>query len=354
MSYHDLRVARITTIFSALVLLSLGLVFLSAASPASAQSLTLSVTEVTDTTVSLSWVLTIPRGTLSYYELIYDGNIVNVGTVTSYKVTGLQPSTFYSFRLRATTTSGVCPIQPTVQVATKLNAPTNLVGTAVSTSQINLSWADNSTKETGFKVSRGTSASGPWTTVTVGANVTSYSNTGLTAGTTYYYQVCATNSTGDSSYAATSATTQSAVTKPNAPTNLVGTAVSTSQINLSWADNSTNETGFKLNWGTSASGPWTAVNLGANATSYSHTGLSASTTYYYQVCATNSAGDSSYAATSATTQSAVTKPNAPTNLVGTAVSTSQINLSWADNSTNETGFKLNWGTSASGPWTAVN
>ena len=279
MSYHDLRVARITPILSAIVLVSLGLVFLFAASPASAQSLTLSVTEVTDTTVSLSWVLTIPRGTLSYYMLSYDGKTVNVGTVTSHTVTGLQPDKWYSFRVLAYTTGGVVPssfVQARTDVLSPAPAaPSGFVATAVSTSQINLSWADNSTNETGFKLNWGTSASGPWTAVTLGANVTSYSHTGLSASTTYYYQVCATNSAGDSSYASTSATTQSAVTKPNAPTNLVGTAVSTSQINLSWADNSTNETGFKLNWGTSASGPWTAVTLGANVTSHF---------LYFQLC----------------------------------------------------------------------
>jgi hypothetical protein len=72
-------------------------------------------------------------------------------------------------------------------------APSNLSANAVSSNQINLSWTDNSTKRTqenGFKIERGSSSSGPWIEIaTVAANATSYSNTGLSASTTYYYRV---------------------------------------------------------------------------------------------------------------------------------------------------------------------
>jgi hypothetical protein len=92
------------------------------------------------------------------------------------------------------------------------SAPSNLTASAVSASQINLAWADNSTDETGFKIEQSTSTI-PWTQIaTVGANVTSYSNTGLLPLTTYTYRVRATNAVGDSAYSSTaSATTQAAV-----------------------------------------------------------------------------------------------------------------------------------------------
>ncbi len=80
-------------------------------------------------------------------------------------------------------------------------APSSLTATAASSSQINLSWTDNSTNETGFKIERKTGSGGTWSQIaTVGAGVTSYSNTGLSAFTTYYYRVRATNSAGDSAY----------------------------------------------------------------------------------------------------------------------------------------------------------
>ena len=186
-------------------------------------------------------------------------------------------------------------------------APSNLTASAVSTSQINLAWSDNSTNETGFKLERASSSSGPWSLLaTLGANVTSYQNTGLSASTTYYYRAYAYNKTGNSSYSNTaSATTQTPVTIPNAPSNLAASAVSSSQINLSWTDNSSNETGFKIERATSASGPFSQIGTtAANATTYQNTGLTASTTYYYRVRANNTAGDSSYSNTAnATTQS---------------------------------------------------
>ena len=77
-------------------------------------------------------------------------------------------------------------------------APTNLVATAISSSQIALSWTDNSTTETGFQIARSNNGVNFIQIATVGANVTSYTNNGLTAGTTYYYRVRASNSSGNS------------------------------------------------------------------------------------------------------------------------------------------------------------
>ena len=130
---------------------------------------------------------------------------------------------------------------------------------------------------------------------------------------------------------------------PAAPTNLTATAVSSSQINLAWTDNATNEDGFKIERCQNA-GCTTFVQVaqvGANVTSYSDTGLSASTTYDYRVLAFNGGGNSAYSNTAeATTQAAPTVPAAPSNLVATPGSPGQINLTWTDNSNNEDGFAI--------------
>jgi fibronectin type 3 domain-containing protein len=76
-------------------------------------------------------------------------------------------------------------------------APGNLAVTAASTSQINLTWTNNATNQTGFKIDRSTDGVNFTTIATVTA--TSYSDTGLSAGTTYSYRVRATNASGDSS-----------------------------------------------------------------------------------------------------------------------------------------------------------
>ncbi len=95
-------------------------------------------------------------------------------------------------------------------------------------------------------------------------------------------------------YEATAAVKSRAQT-PAPPTALTATAASSSQIDLTWQDNSGNEYGFKVERASSSSGPWTQVDsTGANITSDASIGLNASTTYYFRVCAYNSKGNSSY------------------------------------------------------------
>ncbi|MCU0494939.1 MAG: S8 family serine peptidase [Chloroflexaceae bacterium] len=76
--------------------------------------------------------------------------------------------------------------------------PTNLVATAVSSSQVNLSWTDNSNNETGFRIERcqGLFCSNFTVIATVGANVTSFQDTGLRARTWYNYRLQSFNSAG--------------------------------------------------------------------------------------------------------------------------------------------------------------
>ena len=99
-------------------------------------------------------------------------------------------------------------------------APANLVATAASSSQINLTWADNSNNETGFKVERAPGGTTNFVEITtVGSNVMSHQNTGLSASTSYSYRVRAYNSAGDLQHIRIRrrATTQAAVTIPTAP-----------------------------------------------------------------------------------------------------------------------------------------
>jgi hypothetical protein len=86
--------------------------------------------------------------------------------------------------------------------------PTNLTATATSSSQINLSWRDNSSNEDQFQIQRSTDGISFSQVASVSANVTSYSDTGLSAGTRYYYKIVAHNQAGDAASAVANATTQ--------------------------------------------------------------------------------------------------------------------------------------------------
>jgi hypothetical protein len=127
---------------------------------------------------------------------------------------------------------------------------------------------------------------------------------------------------------------------PAAPNNLTASAMSSSQIDLAWADNANNEDGFKIERcaGTGCTNLAQITTVPANATGHSDMGLTAETTYCYRVRAFNAGGDSDYSNVAcATTPAPLAAPN---NLTASAVSSSQIDLAWADNANNENGFKI--------------
>jgi hypothetical protein len=192
-------------------------------------------------------------------------------------------------RLRPVPVQGFTPTGPT--------APSMLAAGAVSSSQINLTWRDNSTNERGFRIERRL-GTGAWAQIgQVGANVRTFASTGLTAGTTYSYRVLAYNTAGVSAYSnEASATTQGGmVAKPKAPTSLVARAASNRQVNLTWRDNATNEAGYRIERriGTAA---WTQIaEVAANTISFANLGLTPNTSYTYRVRAFNTGGTSAYA-----------------------------------------------------------
>jgi len=90
-------------------------------------------------------------------------------------------------------------------------APTMLTATVASCSCINLRWTDNSSNETGFKIERCQGPGcGSFTQIAlVGANITTYSDTGVSAGVSYSYRVRAYNTGGNSAYSNTATATPS-------------------------------------------------------------------------------------------------------------------------------------------------
>jgi hypothetical protein len=180
-------------------------------------------------------------------------------------------------------------------------APSSLTATTASSSQINLAWTDNSDNETGFRVERCMNASCTSFAeiVITAANVRSYNDVNLAAQTTYQYRVRAYNGTGgNSQYSNTASATTQGVPIP-APTNLTATAVSSSQINLTWQESATNESGFRVE---RCSGPgctnFTEIGtVGANVTSASNTGLQPSTSYSYRIRAYTATQSSNYSNT---------------------------------------------------------
>ena len=184
----------------------------------------------------------------------------------------------------------------------KPKPPSNLSATATSTSAISLTWTDASNNEDEFLVEQCDGAGcGDFQEVgRPAANATSFDDTGLAAGTTYRYRVAAINTAGSSRFSniAEATTLSEPPPPPNAPTDLTAQGMSSSQIDLSWSDNSNNEDGFYIercqDFLALCSSFDPIGQVGANATSYSSLGLAAETTYTYRVRAFNISGNSGY------------------------------------------------------------
>ncbi len=180
--------------------------------------------------------------------------------------------------------------------------PSDLKATTASTSRINLTWADASANETGFVIERSTNGTTFTRIGTAAANATNYADTTVSSGRTYTYRVFATNSAGFSppSNLATANTTL----PPSAPNKLTLKVVSKTQINLTWNDNASNETGFYIERALTNAGPWIRIATAGKVESYNNTGLTAATKYFYRVQAYNAGGVSAFTSVA----SATTKP----------------------------------------------
>ena len=231
-------------------------------------------------------------------------------------------------------------------------SPVNVRGTAVSTSRIDLTWADRSDNETGFEIRRtsGSPLNPTIVTFTVGPNVTSFSNTGLPQDTGFNYVVRAFNAGGFST-ASNSIGGTTLNSPPSAPTNLVATAVTFQRIDLRW-DPVENADGIEIQQsldGTSWTSLGRSATNGANATLF---GLQPDTTYFFRVRAFNSGGDGPFSNV-AIARTTPIPPAAPNGLSATALSRSSIRLAWTDGSQNETRYVIERSLGAGRPFKAV-
>ena len=201
-------------------------------------------------------------------------------------------------------------------------APTSLSATADGTSTIDLSWTapadDGGSAITGYRIEVSPNGTSSWTNrvANTGTTSTSYSHTGLSAGTTRHYRVSAINAngTGAASNVDNATTDDAATTVPGAPTSLTATASGTTTIDLSWtapADNGGSAiTGYRIEVSPNGTSSWTnrVANTGTTTTSYSHTGLSAGTTRHYRVSAINANGTGAASGTDNATTGTITDP----------------------------------------------
>jgi fibronectin type 3 domain-containing protein len=200
-------------------------------------------------------------------------------------------------------------------------APTGLTA-ATANAQVNLTW-NSSSAATGYYVKRSTTTG---TEAQIAAvSTTSYSDNNVTNGIKYYYVVSAYNSYGQSANSTEVSATPVAPPPPGAPTGLVATAGNL-QVMLTW-NASTSATSYNVKRSTTSGSGYQTVGS-ATTTSFTNTGLTNGTTYYYVVTAVDSAGESGPSSqASATPTVPAQPPPAPTGLTATS-GNAQVNLTW--------------------------
>jgi chitodextrinase len=251
--------------------------------------------------------------------------------------------------------------------------PTVLAATAISQSQINLTWGislDN-VGVAGYRVERCTGSGCTGFTLVGSPTTNSFNNTGLATDTTYRYRVRAIDGAGNLSGYSSIVTVTTLdvpppapdIIPPTAPATLAATVVSQSQVNLAWSASTDNVavTGYQVE---RAIGPgFTTYALVASpvGTTFVNTGLLAGTSYRYRVRARDAAGNfSAYSPiANATTLSAppgdTTPPSIPTGLNSTVISATQINLTWTASTDNVavSGYRVERALGASGAFSQI-
>src|SRR5881392_1485788 len=243
------------------------------------------------------------------------------------------------------------------------SAPQNLAATG-GNAQVTLTWqapaSDGGSPITNYKIYRGLAPTTETLLTTVG-NVLTYTDSAVTNGVTYYYQVSAVNSPGEGAKSneasATPNQTPPPPSPPSAPTNLAATG-SNAQVGLTWQAPASNGgspiTNYKIYRGGAPSTETLLTTVGA-VTSYTDTAVTNGVTYYYQVSAVNNVGEGPRSNEASATPSAAppppSPPSAPQNLAATG-GNAQVTLTWQAPASNGgspiTNYKIYRGTTSGG------
>ena len=323
-----------------------------------------------DTTVSLTWSPPSSNGgspitNYKIYRRTAGGGetlIATIGNQLSYSDGGLTNGVTYYYKVSAVNNEGEGPksneasATPTAP-ATPPGAPQGLVATA-GDATVTLTWSAPSSNGgspiTNYRIYRSTTGGGETPQATIG-NVLTYSDTAVTNGVTYYYEVSALNNVGEGPRSSeASATPIAPTTAPGAPRDL-GAVAGDATVALAWSSPSSDGgsaiTNYKVYRGT-ISGQLSLLATLPNVLSYTDSAVTNGQTYYYKVTAVNAVGEGPRSnEASGTPTSGQTVPSPPRQLNATP-GEAQVTLTWlapsSDGGSPITNFKIYQGTASGG------
>ncbi|XP_052336599.1 receptor-type tyrosine-protein phosphatase beta-like isoform X11 [Oncorhynchus keta] len=290
----------------------------------------LSVSEITTSSVSLSWIE--PSGNRSFYRVEWTGGSRDINTttnVTAFNVTELTAGVKYTFRVTAVAGDEMTEGKHiSVSLFTKPAAIRNLTVTEITTSSVSLSWIEPLGNSSFYRV-EWTGGSRDMNTTT---NVTAFNVTELTAGVKYTFRVTAV--AGDN-ITKGKAQEKALFTKPEVIRNLSVSEITTSSVSLSWIEPSGNRSFYRVEW----TGGSRDINTTTNVTAFNVTELTAGVKYTFRVTAV--AGDEMTEGKHISV-SLFTKPAAIRNLTVTEITTSSVSLSWIEPLGNSSFYRVEW------------
>ncbi len=281
---------------------------------------------------------------VSYTDIhtITRDNLIPLGDKWYY--VDIDPTVTYQYLRYYSPNGGMCNIaeiefysEPDIVLPPA--APENLAVSVVSDTSLELTWSDMSNNETGFRIERLNDAF----STTVGANVESYTDTGLAPSTLYNYRVVAYNPAFETPCInpAQAGNTTDSPWPPAPPTDLAASP-DDGRVYLGWTPSTDPDVLYYkvFKSATSGSGYYCAA-VAFGAASIIDSQVVNDNTYYYTVTAVDHYGLESTSSNEAfATPHVLDPPDAPSNLDAVAVAYNQIDLTWQDNADNEHGFRL--------------
>jgi chitodextrinase len=326
----------------------------------------LQTSSVTATSLTLSWTASTGSSPITYTVLDRVGGTGSFTTVasgisgTSRAISGLTSSTTYNFEVTATGPGGTSAPSAVLSATTLAasiapSVPTGLQASNVASTSLTLSWtASTGTAPITYNVRDRITGTSTFSSVATGISGTSTAISGLTAGTSYDFDVIATGPGGTSApSAALTVSTPTVTSAPSSPTGLQASNVATTSLTLSWNASippvkaiTATGSGSTLNvsWTAPSAAPITynvldritgtgnfsSAATGISGTSTTISGLTAGTSYDLEVVATSSDGTSAPSSVlTVSTASVTVAPSVPTGLRATSVSTTGLTLSWS-------------------------
>jgi fibronectin type 3 domain-containing protein len=273
--------------------------------------------------VTLTWNAAISGATYNLYRSTTSGAEQSgtkiAGVISGYTDTGLSNGTTYYYVITAVIAGVESSASAEVSATPALPGPALQNLTAVSSTQINLSWTYTppvSSDSSGYAIYRKDGAAGIYRIVgSVPSSVTSYQDRNLAPAVVYYYKVryyyleqsdggCCSET--NSLYSAEGvATTATEATTPAAPSALVASTPGGFNVSLSWTDNANHTAGFYIERSLDNATYSKIGVVDANTTNYIDREVVASKNYWYRVRASNSLGSSGYSAAAGVTTPAV-------------------------------------------------